>query len=480
MDVMVTLDPDTLRQIFGWDIDKILTKMATLTANIDVSGSVTYAHSQTPAFEKMFYDIEEYLEGELIDNEFLQSIITTPFARWKRLRNLKLFEFGQRRTRWPTGKLRRDLLVNTIYTVKGYTDEGAYGVVDTMVAFNGKLCVVKHMNNERQPETPTPSTPTPTPYHHTQNIYELIINVYMHEKCKHRGLETPELYFVRRNTNNGVDACMSRISGTFLQDYDGNMNVALAHVLRQLFLLQENHHFMHRDFHGKNVSYNDKTQKVGIIDFGMSCVNPSVRDVAWQANVPDFYPILATGHASDCGNRSLDICCLMSYLNEKKPTSFIQQEYADMLIEFKKNMESPTTLPGAIAKEELKKTSSLQFTHITDSAPWSIGNANSSASNQHWWVYNTIEFPAPRWFPRAVLSRLLLELPLAEWFLLRRNFSTHFDTLMPKNVPLRLITDQVCILKKIVGKKLRVQFTNITTLVDIEPNTVSEIIKINP
>ena len=51
---MVTLDPDTLRQIFGWDIDKILTKMATLTANIDVSGSVTYAHSQTPAFEKMF------------------------------------------------------------------------------------------------------------------------------------------------------------------------------------------------------------------------------------------------------------------------------------------------------------------------------------------------------------------------------------------------------------------------------------------
>ena len=490
MDLLVTLDPDTLHQIFGWNVDKILARVAALVANIDVSDSVTYAHSTTPAFEKMFYDIEEYLFGELIENEFLQSTIATPFARWKRIKHQKMFEYGNRRTRWPTGKLRNDLLVNTIYTVNGYTDKGAYGVVDTLVTFNGKLCVVKHMNDERQPETPTPITPDispppipiypPTPYRHTQNIYELIINVYMHEKCKHKGLEIPELYFARRNTNNGVDACMSRITGTFLEGYDGNMNVALAHVMRQLFLLQENHHFMHRDLHGKNVSYNDKTQKVGIIDFGMSCINPGAQSVAWQSNNPDFYPILAQGNASECSNRSLDICCLLSYLVGKRPTPFIQREYNKMLVEFKKMMSSPSTLPSIIAKEELKKTTGLQFTHIMDNAPWSIGNANSSASNQHWWVYNTIEFPAPQWFPRAVLARLLLEIPLSEWFLLRRNFSKPFDALMPKNVHLRLHTGQSCQLKKLVGKKLRVRIAHTQNHIDIEPDTVLEIIKINP
>ena len=476
MDLLVTLDSDTLHQIFGWDVDKILARVAALVADIDISGAVTYAHSTTPAFEKMFYDIEEYLFGELKENEFLQSTISTPFARWKRIKHQKMFEYGNRRRRWPVGKLRNDLLANTVYTVNGYTDKGAYGVVDTLVTFNGKLCVVKHMNDERQPET----SENPTPYRHTQNMYELIIQVYMMEKCKYKGLEIPELYFARRNANDGVDACMARITGTFLKDYHGKMNVALAHVMRQLFLLQENHHFMHRDLHGGNVSYNDQTQTVGIIDFGMSCLNPEVQPLAWQSNNPDFYPILSQGKASKCSNRSLDICCLMSYLAQKRPTPFIQREYNEMLVEFKKIMSSPLAPSSAIAKEELRKTSELQFTHILDNAPWSVGNANSSTSNQHWWVYNTIEFPAPQWYPRAVLARLLLEIPLSEWFLLRRNFSKPFDALMPPNVQLRLHTGQSCLLKKLVGKKLRVQFTDIQNHIDIEPDTVLEIIKINP
>jgi len=478
MNVLERLEPKILQQIFEWDVAKIVTAVATFSANIDVSNSVTYAHSTTPAFEKMFYDIEEYLFEELKDNEFMENTITTPFAAWKRLKHQKMFEYGNRRRRWPVGKLRNDLLPDTIYTVAGYTDKGAFGVVDTLVVFNGKLCVIKHMNDERQPETPTPNGATP--YRHTQNIYELIIHVYMQEKCKYRGLEIPELFFARRNSNNGVDACMARITGTFLSEYTGNTNVALAHILRQLFLLQENHHFMHRDLHGKNVAYDDKTHTVSIIDFGMSCINPDAQSVAWQSNNTDFYPILSQGHAAECSNRSLDICCLMAWLENKIPSEFIHREYGRMVVEFKRLMATPSTLAGAIAKEELKKTVGGQFTHITDNAPWTVGNANSSASNQHWWVYNTIEFPAPQWYPRAVLSRLLLEIPLAEWFPLRRNFSKYFDALMPKDVSLRLLSGQVCVLKKLVKNKLKVKFTNIRKHVEIELNTVLEIIKITP
>jgi|TARA_B110000967_G_C18881533_1_gene561360 serine/threonine protein kinase len=337
---------------------------------------------------------------------------------------------------------------NVIYLGPASGASGTWAQVDLNVAFNGVRGVIKHITEERPineivlnaQQQEILNIPKEVEEERkklygkvvffTSAIYELVMQLYLSiQTARYKGLTIPRLFWVRKTRNNTLDAFMQKSPGVFLLDVRTNILVALAHIMKHLYRLQIEEQFMHRDFHAGNVSFDEDTLEVGIIDFGMACVNPKRARVAWQANNPDFFRLFPGTMAAACTNRSIDVCCLVASIEYKAQSPFLSAEYERMLKQFK------TLLKNAPAniKNPFKDKDSGLFTHISGKN-WRIGNVIGKPSVQHFWTYNMVEIPCADWYPERFLARLLKQLPFKDWFPIRKNFSKFFDPIVPTDI----------------------------------------------
>lgn len=342
--------------------------------------------------------------------------INNPFYRWNRLG--RIFEKGNfRRTIPPESDLNPVYTSKTVaYATYGYEDSGSNAIVKTLVAYNGRLSIIKRSADI------------------DKIFYEIITQAYLFEQLSkkidnaYKYICVPEIFFVQRARENNVDICMHRAVGKDLNHLtDTPLMIALAHVCKSLWHLQRDFHFMHRDLSGTNVFYDDRSKKVTFIDFGYSCVNPRpVRDQAWQSGDESFYDQTDNNHASMCTNMSLDICILIAVLSDGHHP-WCREEHQRMKRVMKATVDAST---NEAAKSKFKHSQS-----------YTVYGENWYFSNQgahHWWLYNMVEFPLEEWYPATVLTRLLYHIPLRDWFALRKNWTMRFDNEMPKNIRIKI------------------------------------------
>ena len=366
-----------------------------------------------------------------------------PFnRRWKRLKGRRKFRKGSTERVFPpvtdlkplkTSLFAPGLKRDTAYITNGFQTFGSYATVHTLVAYNGRIGVIKSMEDVGV------------------DLFELVIQVYLHEHL-HRlsHIKVPEIFFLQKKTHSYrgkddllhqrvlVDVCMGRAKGDALGVIASYINsdifVALAHVSKALWHLQRDFQFMHRDLSGTNVYYDKMTKNVTFIDFGMSCINPEKRQQAWQSDVQDFFVQNEDNHADHCSNRSLDTCiliCHMSYSGHP----WLREEHERMKLKMKEEIDSSE---NEKAKEKLRNTRT--YTDITQK-DWYPGNMltpfnpkTNKGDGPHWWLYNMIEFPLEYWYPENLLTRLLRMMAFKHWFAIRKNWTDTFDSLMPKDV----------------------------------------------
>lgn len=426
MDILNRISSEKLTEVFGWP-QNIKEKISVLAQKVNIESTNNIKQTYLYDFEKMFFDISEYLYGST-------AVLKYHTTRIDHIpKNTKGMHYQK----------------DEIYIGASPDVSGSWAQIDIDVFWNGMKGVIKHINEERQVENFHYNLISGSVEKRVSNItdaekalriqkygrcvfftttmYELIIQLYLSESVAIKGLVIPKLYWVRKNHKLGVDAFMQKAPGVFLHMVPKEYTLlALAHVLKHLWVLQLQTHFMHRDFHAGNISFDVKSKQVGIIDFGMSCINPTLGHVAWQANNPDFYPILNNSHASKCTNRSLDVCCLVASLENYSGNSFLTEEYENMLVVFKSKLAAAS--PALKHKFE---TGEDYYTKI-DGKHWYIGNNIEHKSQQHFWTYSMSEFPEEKWFPENLLKRLLPKLPLKDWFQIRKNFTKPFDSIMPQ------------------------------------------------
>jgi len=282
---------------------------------------------------------------------------------------------------------------NIAYVVPGYTEAGSFADAKTLVAYNGKLCVIKSSDELVI----------------TELLFEIITQAYLFEQIRNRPrvleevkayvkqqkdigvkvyvphkvaddgaiykkIKVPELFFVQRfaaeddgddvsmidvERVTDVDICMRRAEGVPLKILGtSRLMISLAHVCKALWHLQRDFHFMHRDLSGHNVFFDYASKSVTFIDFGMSCVNPDLHRDAWQSGNDDFYK--QTGgesYASKCTNMSLDICTLISFLTHSGTHTWCNAE----LVEMKNKMkETIAASENETAKAKLTLIPSLK------------------------------------------------------------------------------------------------------------------------
>jgi len=449
MEVLQSISPDVLLAVFGWSPENIETAV-TLFNSIDIRQSRTIPDTSRYPFEKMFFDVSEYLFHHTRELRYrLEHIDSIPEGSVQYTRNV-------------------------IYKAPAASASGSSAEIDLSIFFNGIRGVIKHLIDERPVDELikkgdgkyTPNIPRLEVMRRkqkygkllffTQSIYELVIQVYISmrviaQKRKYAGLMVPRIYWVRRTRANTLDAFMQRAPGIFLASYRGNILLALAHVMKHLWTLQLEEQFMHRDFHAGNVSFAQDTLEVGIIDFGMACVNPGRASVAWQSNSADFYHINDGAMAAVCTNRSMDVMCLVASLEFSKRNDVLTAEYQNMLTTFERILMSAPRHKRAPFEDR----NSRFFTIMR--GRWYIGNRIGSKSQQHFWTYNMIEFPCVNWYPENFLGRLLRYLPIKDWFPIRNNISEKFDRIMPNDVYLKRKGQSVVMrLIKLGGQKVYV------------------------
>ena len=266
-------------------------------------------------------------------------------------------------------------------------------------------------------------------------------------------------YTASDNTNS-TDVCMQRVTGIQLNNLRGvDALVGLAHTLKALWHLQRDFNFMHRDLSGNNVMYDHTTQNVSFIDFGMACIKPANTKV-WQSSNSDFYKHVPQSLSIACTNRSLDACILIAHMERNH--LFFTTEHANMKLSLQQIINESMNVSAKQFLHEPKKE--LQFTTLkkdwfpgNELKPWKSG---VGGDGWWWWLYNMVEFPMSQWNPETILSRLLIHLPIEEWFSIRRNWTIIFDNSMPNNIEIEMIeTGKVGYLLKLHGQnKLRVLF----------------------
>lgn len=379
--------------------------------------------------------------------------IHNPYKKWRRIPKKKIFVRGHWKRSIPDADFDPSLNPNVAYIVEGYSGEGAYAFVDTFVVYNNTKAVIKKIDLD------------------DLDWFELVAQAYLHEACKiFKHVHVPKLLFLQRAmAREGLytQVCMEMASGVQLMRLsDISILVALAHAMKALYRLQHTVHFMHRDLSGHNIYFNPFSHDVTFIDFGMACVNPNLRPVAWQSKDNGFYKILPGTNAAKCTNRSLDASMLMSHLSYKHP--WLHWEHVRMKRAYKRVIEESE---NDQAKQDLRPPKTeLQYTTIRPGG-WVVGNElvpwdfeKEEGDGWHWWLFNMIEFPVVEYYPENVLSRLLPQLPIDHWFALRRDWSDVFDDIMPKNIQVRLTDGRVGTLKGLVRRKL---------IVDIEHETMT-------
>lgn len=433
--VFFAIPPNVLQSVFGWDMPKMSGELKQLLQSVSLKEAKTSADTHQLFFEDMFAHICEFL-FEHLTNQYPYTLIKNPFSNWKRLPHRNMFELGRNRRsipdfalkfKYPTTKQGQ----KPLYIVNGYDNSGgAYAQVKPFVIWNNNICVLKKIKVERQPEFTSDKSMIDR---HTSDMYELVIQTYLHSYCTASHITIPKLYFVQRQGNN-THACMERLSGIFVCELEGDeLLIAIAHVMKALYVLQRDFRFLHRDFHGSNVCFDRSTYNVGIIDFGMACVNPNRADIAWQSNNTWFFPVVQHSQTAQCQNCSLDVCMLVASVADKH--ILLSTEHTNM----KNEMQGILETSDSFAKKEMEEDYEMQYTKIYKHQPWKVGNLLRKTDEKHWWVYNTAEFEMIRWDPRSMLSRLLYQIPIIEWFPLRHEFPD-FDSVVPKNLNVQHIS----------------------------------------
>jgi len=423
--ILSQIPPSDLKTIFGWSEDD-QSDACEMFSLINTSRYHKLTDTERYDFEKMFFDVSEYLYHKTLPLEYETEMVEDI----------------------PTSQYVEDV----IYTERGFSAIGTWGQVDLNVSFNGTRGVIKHMLRERElseliRKNPGEYTRNIPKYEiaerkkkygkvvfFNESIYELVIQLYLSintRMSEYKGLTVPRLHWVRRTRGHTLDVFMGHSPGVFLIQIRRNVLLALAHVMKHLWRLQINEQFMHRDFHGGNVSFDASTLEVGIIDFGMACVNPNQNLVAWQANNPDFYPLIHGSRAVACTNRSSDVCCLIASIEHAANSEYLSVSYQEMLVDMKKIVSSASKSKRKIFNDN------SSYTRIHKHKEWQLGNKMSSSRNQHFWTYEMVEFPCPNWYPEVFLGRLLEQLPIKDWFPIRKNIAVYFDQIMPKNVWLK-------------------------------------------
>jgi len=409
------------------------------------------------------YDNVARIAQQQLPKDITYRLIDNPYKKWRRMKHgnssQNLFKWGNRRRRIPTGTIKdRYNDPKTAYIVNGYGASGSYAQVNTFVVYNGHIAVLKKMEED------------------SADFFELVIQHYLSGLCQllYSHICVPSLLFIQRGQHSySTDVCMERGQGKFLADLrDDDLLIGLACVLRSLWFLQRDVHFMHRDLSGANVMVDLLSFKTTLIDFGLSCVNPNVADRSWQNYDDSFYIPVEDSHATKCTNRSHDVCTLVSYLSIFHP--FLQLEHTKMQTEFKKKIDAShnerAKTPLRFPKRE------TQFTTIKPG--WTVGNelkhdaATGKLIGRHWWVFNMVEFPLEQWYPEKMMTRLLQEIPLEYWSVIRNNWCKPFDACMP-TIKVRLDDGREGFITKCVRNKLRIRLG--LELVDVSPQECSVI-----
>jgi len=421
-------------------------------------------------------------------------------ALWKKMKTVNKFKNNNSDDQVsipPEKDLDSELSEGVAYVVPGYTEAGSFADAKTLVAYNGKLCVIKSSDELVITELLFEIITQAYLFEQIRNRPRLLeevkayvkqqagVKVYVPHKVADDGaiykkIKVPELFFVQRfaaeddgddvsmidvERVTDVDICMCRAEGVPLKILGtSRLMISLAHVCKALWHLQRDFHFMHRDLSGHNVFFDYASKSVTFIDFGMSCVNPDLHRDAWQSGNDDFYK--QTGgesYASKCTNMSLDICVLISFLTHSGTHAWCNVELVEMQ---KKMKETIAASENETAKAKLTLIPSLKAkledinnTVLTDKQRRSLikkaikravvdgqsytaldygegnpGNMLSADSGPHWWLFNLVEFPIEHYYPVNVLTRLLEHIPIKEWFAIRANWTDAFDAAMPKNI----------------------------------------------
>lgn len=401
-----------------------------------------YIHSLGSMESDDFVSISKYGLSKLSVGTVPFEPILNPFESWRRCRTSTVFKNGSRRTRVPRGAFKKSLDPNTAYIVDGFSTEGAYARVKTLVIYQQCATVVKMFELDEF------------------DWFELVTHAYMYEQCqKYACIRVPRLLFLQRSRSYGTYACMERVHGDPLFRFKGiRLLVALAHVMKAMHQLQKGVHFMHRDLSGQNVYFDMSTHVVTLIDFGMSWLNPNTHQHAWQNDDDTFY----NWRTATKMNRSLDASILIAHLSLRD--SWLAQLHVEMKRDYKKAIEESNDDEAIGALSPPRRYS--QYTTIRQ-GPWHVGNElepwdteTSSGDGPHWWLFNMSSFQVEQWLPENVLKRVLRKLPLDHWFAIRRHWQETFDSIMPKNVQILLDDGRVGTLEKLIRRKLQIRIGN--------------------
>ena len=474
--VLFQIPQQQLQDIFGWSLPQLKTQLLSLLKKV----VVTQKDTQTLEFDNMFSNIGDFLFSHL-SHQYPVRMIDNPFSNWTRTpKRNKQFHLGHRKREIPDFQLKFSpkLVDDTLYIVNGYaSNAGDNSDVISFVVWNGKICVLKIMEQGTQPvieledlssffatasnraitrqliSTVTGVTDNIIqriiqhkvvpkkilaqimvqlyaimPVRHTSDMFELVIQAFLHAHCNYSHILIPTLHFVQpyngriKKFQGKTMVCMEKVSGIFLSRLKKQMLlIALAHVMKALFVLQRDFRFLHRDFHHDNVAYDNCSHRVSIIDFGMSCVTPvGGTGIAWQSH-SEFYHPMDQSKTTACINCSLDVCTLVASLHQSHPT------LTEEMVQLEREMRR-LILSNSASKTKMENA---EFTDVKKHN-WKMGN-KIGKGQRGWWLYDTAEFEMIQWDPRSMLSRLLCHIPIVEWSHLQRDFP-EFKSYVPKNL----------------------------------------------
>ena len=395
MNILASIQTDTLRNVFGWDLETVSAKVSQLASKIDISNFNDQVSTSSESYEKMFNDISEYLLSQLSPISRSQIHILTP----RQAENVHVLEPGNfYAVEFSNGA--NGLIFKVRYKATGHSR-----VIDG---------ILKTMPSHKD----------------TKMLYELVTQTYMHEALlRYSYMSVPKLICVRQQPGQYVHAIMEEVTAPFFIDLEKDtILVALAHLMKCLFSLQNKYHFMHRDLHNQNVAFDADRRHIHLIDFGFSCINPPLDDLAWQMNSP-FYPIMFDSHASRCDNPSLDVCCIVGSSSHRHP--FLTTVHNEMIEAASEKLQGDANKQKRAVKVLSEPANNL-YTLANDKKGWKVGNKLGETDQRHWWVYDMSEVPLPQFYPEHMLTRLLEQIDLNEWPYIRDSFARVFDVIAPK------------------------------------------------
>ena len=454
MEVFSAISPETLHRIFGWSNDDIRQGVM-LESDIYYSKIKTVSDLDNGEHRKMFLGIAQNMFRRIQKDAIKEIQTHNPFIQW--IRNLSSStQFRHKVTgklsRYPTGttKVYKGTLGRYIsYIVTGYgMYSGAYGGVYPFVMYKDRTCVLKIIEESLKV---TFADFDVHPYGNSKDIFELITQIYLYQALTmsedywSQHIAVPEVMYVQRvSGSNALHVCMERSDATFMTNMPfEHIFIALAHVFKTLWYLQKRFHFMHRDFHGNNVAYDIVNHVVHLIDFGMSCINPSHdnNSFAWQAYSEDvrFYPPIDGSQASMCTNRSLDACViLLSVYAEISRRRMSEKKYPflkSFLVKEKNSIKQHIT---KIVKQDLEKRAAMNIAPPTNAEytnfnnfrddDWVVGNDDTSPG-QYFYMYDMVEYPCEHFYPENILARMIPYLSVEDIMLLREGWETTFDAI---------------------------------------------------